>query len=266
MSSRIIIVVPTMNTKQDVARQLQVPPELVHYVRNTPESNLGVVGSLQAGYERTTEPIIACIHDDVIVHDSNWIERVLTEFDDPEVGVVGFCGALAHGADDLYKVPYRLNDLARFGVLSNMDDAEVHGERFTGSHDVAVLDGFSLIVRRSLLDACGGWHPERWTAHHLYDYVICAQARRFGYRVRVVGVASRHIGGVTATSSVYQEWATGTKWGSDVNMHIAGHRMFYDEFTDVMPWRVEDTRYEHGAGCDLAATGDGRVLDASGAD
>jgi len=121
--------------------------------------------------------------------------------------------------------------------VSNTTDAENHGQRYTGARDVAVLDGFALIVQRALLDKCGGWQPDKWPPHHCYDYRIAAEARRQGYRVRMVGVACQHFGGRTATTPQYQEWAKKTKWGSDAEMHRIGHRMFYEEYRDVMPWR-----------------------------
>lgn len=206
-------------------------------VHNNAERNIGVVASYQKLYERTKEPILAYVHDDVRISDTDWTARVLEEFSDPSVGVVGFGGALIHGSDDLYLKPYRIEQLARRGYRSNTDDAEAHGERFSGSTDVAVLDGFALIVRRELLMRCGGWHPEKWPPHHLYDYVICAQTHRYGYRCRMVGVRCQHLGGRTATSKAYLEWVATTEWGSDEAMHAEGHRRFYNEFRDVLPSR-----------------------------
>lgn len=239
MTPAIEIAVPTMQLAgacAPIASNLNANDVAMKFIHNTPESNLGVLGSFQAGYERTTAPVIAYLHDDVTIRDSDWAERVLAEFADPQVGVVGFCGALRHGHVNLYKVPYQLVHLARYDVLSNMDDAEVHGARFAGVCDVAVLDGFALIVRRKLLAECGGWLVHGLPAHHNYDYLICCLAHRFGYRVRLVGVPCHHAGGRTATTPAYQEWAKRTQWGSDVEMHIQGHRVIYDNFSDVLPW------------------------------
>src|SRR5215510_5984385 len=137
---------------------------------NTAENNSDVIGSYQELYEaaRHTSDVLAYIHDDVIVRERGWDERVLREFEDREVGLVGFGGAKQHGSDDLYKTPYQLTQLARYGYLSNVDDAESHGGRFTESTDSAVLDGFSLIARRDLLDRCGGWPIRRYPPMHLY--------------------------------------------------------------------------------------------------
>ncbi len=311
MPATLQVVVPTMRLSDEIiCKQLLIAPSLLCAICNTSEHNRGVLGSLQLGYEMTTTPVIAYIHDDVEIYDDNWIERVLKEFevpcvcghpygdhmfkdgyccnpkqqtdlqrrgviagdsvtqaDDmplpitwhigpvlipchkgckeyvantslPPVGVVGFGGGLRHGSRDLYKTPYRLQQLARFNYRSNMKDAEVHGERFAGECDVAVLDGFSLIVRRRLLDECGGWPVDNFPAHHSYDYFICCLAHRYGYRVRLVGVRCHHMGGLTATTPAYQDWARTTRWGSDAGMHEASHRLIYSEFNDVLPFEA----------------------------
>jgi len=163
---------------------------------------------------------------------------VLREFDDPKVGVVGFGGAKGHGEDDIYKTPYRLTQLRRIGYLSNTQDAETHGERFTGGTDVAVLDGFALIMRRSLLDRCGGW-PVAALPFHSYDYWACIMAHKLGYKVRLVGIACHHHGGQTATTPAYQEWSQRVLGKSDAEVHEESHRVIYEMGRGVLPWRVK---------------------------
>ena len=101
---------------------------------NDHPSNLGVVGAYQKLYEKVQSDILLFLHDDVICREQDWDLRLMAEFiDDPSTAVVGFGGALWHGLPDLYKVPYQLQQLQRGSYRSNVDDAEVHGERFTGS-------------------------------------------------------------------------------------------------------------------------------------
>lgn len=200
----------------------------------------GVINLYQEGMEKGSRPIVAFIHNDVIMKEQGWDTRVLAAFNDPLVGVVGFGGALTHGSPDIYKVPYKLQQLGRSYYFSNVDDAEVHGTRFEGEMEVAVLDGFALIVRRELLEKMGGWQPDKWPPHHIYDYRVCCEAHRHGYKVMLVGVRCHHLGGRTAVRADYQEWAKTTKWRSDVGMHEAGHRMLYDEYKDVLPWVTKE--------------------------
>lgn len=201
--------------------------------------NRGVLGSMRYGYEQSDTPYLAFIHDDVLMHEQAWDLRVLAEFDDPSVGVVGFGGALQLGHDDLYRTPYRLTNLARQGYCSNTDDAERHGTRETGSCGVATLDGFVLIARRSLIDTMGGFPVETWPPMHHYDHYLCLMARRHGYRVRMCGVRCVHLGGMTTVGMPeYKEYMRTTRYGTDVAAHVDGHVQLYETFRDVLPARV----------------------------
>jgi len=151
---------------------------------------------------------------------------------DPQVALVGFGGALWHGLPDLYKTPYQLQQLQRGDYRSNVDNAEVHGSRFTGSCNVAVLDGFALAVRRSFLDRIGGW--KQWPEHssfYCYDYILCALARRYHQKVRLLGVRCHHRGGQSSTK-------VNTIATSDES-YQRSHEWFYQSFRDVMPCSVQ---------------------------
>lgn len=181
--------------------------------------------------------ILAFLHDDTIIREPGWAVRVLKEFVDPTVGVVGFGGALVHGSHDLYKVPYRLQNLGRSLYLSNVDDAEVHGERFEEACDVAVLDGFALVVRRELLSRAGGWPVAEGAlgpgGYIAYDYWLCAIAHRLGYRCRVVGVRCQHLGG--RTSVALNRRAEGAEYER-------AHRWIFEQFRDVLPFDARRVR------------------------
>lgn len=200
---------------------------------NKEDDNLGVVGSYSYLTQHTESELLAFIHDDVICREKGWDTRVLKEFENETVGVVGFGGALRHGREDIYKTPYVYSQLQRYGYRSNVDDAEIHGIRDSGSCDVAVLDGFALVCKRDFLDRSGGfgWLSGRCDFFN-YDYAICAMAHRFGYRVRFVGVHCQHLGGRSSTSKGAQKIV-------NQEAYDKAHRWFYDEFRDTIPWSCE---------------------------
>lgn len=176
--------------------------------------------------------ILAYLHDDCIIHDPDWKDRVIREFDDPSVGLVGFGGALGHGSPDLYKAPYDYKQLGRSDFMSNMSDAESHGTRFTGSRDVAVIDGFTLIVRREVLEKSGGWPVNTPVGYVGYDYWLSCMTRRIGYRIRLVGVPCTHLGGRTfvrlGLGQGPEHW----------EQYLAAHQYIYDTFRSELPYRV----------------------------
>jgi hypothetical protein len=200
-------------------------------------ADMPLLEAYQRGFEDSPEPILGYCHDDVVCQERNWDERVLKEFEDPSIGLVGFGGALGHGDPDMYRKPYELCQLARRGFRSNMASAEVHGERFTGERDVAVLDGFAMFVRREVLAHSNnyaetngepGWPNLTSVGYIGYDYWLCCEARRQRYRIRLVGVACDHKGGKS----------TGlTPPGFDARFEEA-HRYIYDTCRDVLPYEV----------------------------
>lgn len=195
---------------------------------NTPEDNVGVVKAYEWLYQNSTEDILVFAHDDVEVYERGWNERIRKVFEnDDKVALCGFGGARHHGTSDLYKRPYRVNQLVRREYLSNVKDAETHGKRFTGEIQVGVLDGFVLCIRRRFLDLIAGF---RFLMVHGvdfigYDYVICALARRKEFTIKVIGVQCHHYGGGTSVKLNVDRQSEYDRF----------HRWYYDEFRDVMP-------------------------------
>lgn len=187
-----------------------------------------VLPAYQSGLDVMTNPILGFVHDDVMIYGPRWDARVLRQFEDPTVGMVGFAGALRHGSPDLYKTPYELPQLGRFGFRSNMRNAEHHGERFTGVCDVAVLDGFAMFVRRPILDKVGGWPLGTDINYFCYDYWLSCEVRRQGYRIRLVGVDCDHLSGKTASMVQLKD------------DHAAAHKWLYDHSRDVLPFEVKE--------------------------
>jgi len=201
------------------------------------DNGVGYLQTVQNAYQGTDADVIGFFHNDITIHDAGWDARVLREFDDERVAVVGFGGAVAIGHPDIYKIPYDFRQLARDGFVSNLTDAEAHGTRFTGERDVAVLDSFSLIVRRSFLDRIGGWPIATYAPSHCHDIWLCLMAHKLGYRVRLVGVSCTHTSGGAGPD--YPAWAATTKWGSDDAMHKHNHLQLYRDFNGILPLRVK---------------------------
>lgn len=218
------------------------------YLGVVPAFNLGVDLALQGDAE-----IIACLHDDVEIHDPSWVEKVVRKFtQQPACGLLGFGGAIGLGAQDMYEKPYDPMSLARVGFRSNMVDAEVHGVRSLLSEKVACLDGFSQIGRRAFWlgihrpETRPGPEQKPWHVladlgiqHHLYDGLLGAIAARYGWETWYLPIRCRHLGGQTAVGDQgYQAWAQTKIEGGDHGFWEASHKAGYEGFKDVLPLRV----------------------------
>ncbi len=180
--------------------------------------------------------VIIYIHDDVSIHDEDWVDRAMSLFDNPQCVAVGLGGATGLGHPDLYKKPYNIWNMARRGYASNQTDWSVHGSHETGTRRVAVLDAFFLAVRTDFIRALGGW-PTAHLTHHCLDLWLAAQAARTGREIWMTGVSCTHHGGGTSTKPAYAE----AKWLKGGNMamdHTEPHRWLYDNYGDVLPIRV----------------------------
>jgi GT2 family glycosyltransferase len=227
-------------------------PEDEIIVRSVPE-NIGVPAAMHelwtmaCAYAPAPFPpeqqIVGYIHDDVDITEDGWDERVLRCFEGhPACGLVGFGGATALGDPGIYKKPYEIHQLGRRNFYSNMVGAELHGERRTREMPIVFTDGYSMIVRRSLLDQIQGW--SWWPfelIHHAYDYGMACQARRHGYEAWLVPCSVNHKGGMTATRAVHQDAAK--KFGGDNAVHAAAHKWVYETFRDIYPMKVESGRW-----------------------
>lgn len=198
------------------------------------DGSKGMLPAYQQGYLKTEGyDVLAYLHDDTLTHDPQWQARVLRQFEDPNVAVVGFGGAAGHGNREIYKAPYDYRQLARHDFMSNMRDAENHGRRFTGDRDVATLDGFALIIRRSFLTLIGGWPIGTPINYIAYDYYITLMARRHRFKVRLCGLDCTHYGGRTFVARKVGEQED--HWAK----YLAAHEFCYREFRDVLPFHVE---------------------------
>lgn len=184
-----------------------------------------------------TSDVIIYIHDDVTIHDPDWISRVLAPFERDEVVAVGLGGATGLGNADLYRKPYNIWNLARRGYASNQTDAEVHGERFESVRRVAVLDAFFMAVRTAWLRSIGGW-PVGSLTHHGLDLWLACEAARAGKETFMVGASVTHHGGGSSTKPTYAK-AAWLKGGSMEQDHIQPHRFIWDEYRDVLPLEVQ---------------------------
>lgn len=191
--------------------------------------NMDIVPAYQKMFESLHDAdVIGYVHDDLVCLEYGWQERVLAEFEDPHVALVGFAGAPGQGHPLMYQVPYHHASMGRVGFRSNMANAEIHGQRFSGSCNAAVLDGLAIFVRRNFLRDIGGWPTGTPVSYFMYAEWLCCMARRHGKKIRVAGVACDHLGGRS------------TGLNPNLNPDFeAEHRYIYEEFRDVLPARVQ---------------------------
>ena len=185
-----------------------------------------------------TEADVLCYsHDDLTVNDPEWLTRVMELFESNDRCVaVGLGGALGLGTSDIYKKRYHINQLQRIQYGSNAVDAETHGERVTGTRQVAVIEQFFMAVRVEWLRSRGGW-PVGKCGHHMLDAFLACEAARSEMEIHRYAASCWHEGGQSSTSDLYRNagWLAGGTLAED---HQAPHRWIYSTYRDCLPLRV----------------------------
>lgn len=175
------------------------------------------------------------LHDDTYILDPDWYSKCTSWLKErPNCGVFGFGGGRGIGDPDMYKTPYKLQQLARRDFISNMKDGEIHGRIVTEPTKVVVLDLFSLGVKMELLRKVNGWadYPH---VHHNEDNYMCLQSLRHGYDNWMLPINVHHHGGLTSTQVNFEK-----DFGmSESKLHSDTHVTIYNEFRDVLPVWIE---------------------------
>jgi len=196
---------------------------------------LGVQEALRGGAD-----IIACFHDDLAILEPGWDSAIVNAFErDKKLGLVCFSGAMGIGDVDIYKKPYSPNQLARINFISNMVDAEKHGERVIEPRQIACGDGFSQIGSAKFFKQAWEDLQAAGIKHHFYDTALGCLAYRYDYKALYLPVHCKHHGGLTAVGNLnYARWAAEKNKLGDHGFWEEAHLWGYEEFRDVLPIRL----------------------------
>jgi glycosyltransferase involved in cell wall biosynthesis len=210
-------------------------------LRNT--ENVGLVESLKQGTAQATGDIIVFMHNDVLIHEGSWNQRVQEAFNaDQHLGLIGFFGGRGVNLDG-----------GRIHPESNMVGREWgspgshHGALQTGLRPAAVLDGLCMIFRKSMLEEEG--YPN-CPPHHWYDRILPLYYIDRGWRCATIGIAFDHGSGFTSSQHKYRAFAE--KWCKehyigvppsgdyDLAIYLEGANQFQKEWSRRLPLTVDE--------------------------
>ncbi|MEX0947498.1 MAG: glycosyltransferase family 2 protein [Acidimicrobiia bacterium] len=181
-----IVVVDNGSTDGSIERLRSLVPD-VQVI--TPDRNRGYASAANAGAAVTTGPVVAVCNCDVRV-EAGTASAVLARFDhEPDLGAVGPSVRNVDGTQypSARSIP-RLRDAVGHGVLGLFKP----GNRFTRRYreldadpsqprDVGFVSGAAVWLRRSALDAVGGWDAGYFM--YVEDVDLCWRLRGAGWRV-----------------------------------------------------------------------------------
>lgn len=208
----------------------------VSIIRN--DTNTGVYPTFQQGFEITDSDFIFYSHNDVEMKEYGWDDkliRILSRLSSQhKVGVCGMYGAKGIGTPEIYRAPYHFTQLMRWDCITVESMAFTAERKIESDYErVMVLDGFSLIVSRAMVNKAmaGKFDYESYPVHHMYDQDICVTSHYGGYNNYVLDIDCKHHGGQTSTK---EKWAEDLG-STDLIIHRKAHEVFYKKWYGKLP-------------------------------
>lgn len=212
----------------------------IKQVRN--DKNTGVWPTFKQGFDESDGDVIAYIHNDLMIHEKGWDQRVLDSFDaDRSLGLVGVVGSDEWGANG----GRGGGTMSNFLGLGRGSAAEVHGRRVTDLRAALQVDGCAMIMNRTAMLAIGFFE---WPPHHFYDRIYSLRMIKHGLHVAVLGIGCDHVSGQTANTQqgwqdTAEEWCkargimemTAHNW--DYTVYNVAEGMFLNELHEYLAGR-----------------------------
>jgi hypothetical protein len=180
------------------------------YLKN--EKNICALPTFPQGFHASEADILCYFHNDVLIHEYGWDQRVIDAFnDDVQLGLAGLFGAYGvhpnggrdgSGSNMLGKV---------WGSCECHVPAAIHhGSHMTGIMPSVVFDSLSMFFRRTVMerlinetDSFDDWR----SPSHFYDRFLGMKVIDLGYHMATIGIAFDHWGGGTSTgNNKYKEF------------------------------------------------------------
>jgi O-antigen biosynthesis protein len=163
--------------------------------------NKGFPAGCNQGYEMSTGDFIWFLNNDTIVP-SGALTRMLRELENPHTGIVGPVSNRIHGQQQItVDYPFenkKIPDAADVEEFAHRRAAEYDGQSYTTLRMV----GFSMLMRRSLLQEMGGF-DEAFGYGTFEDDDISMRSVAFGYVNRIaLDAFIHHLGGTTSSEII----------------------------------------------------------------
>jgi len=195
-------------------------PFPLRYVRNA--TNGSVLAAYNQAWRLADTEFVCLLHNDTVMLEPRWLERLLAPHAERETGLTGLYGAKHVRRDGRY---------AARSLAHSLADGPCVRAPF---EEVAAVDGVCLCVRRSLLEEVGGF-DEAYGFFHGYDRDLSFAVRERGRRCYVVAAPFHHRGGATRTRAFTSEPEAERR---DLELRRAAMQRFSEKYAHRLPCDV----------------------------
>jgi hypothetical protein len=215
-----------------------------------PDCSLPLPAVYNRAWEITTSKFVAFLHNDVLVLEKGWDAKV-DKYAHDIIGIIGFAGSIGLGSADIYKAPFRNEQLVRIGFHWNFNSLDLRtyvnnlgppycNESWLRCHgaclisewlQIASVDGLAIIANRKLLDA-GGFDEEY--LFHGFDDDMCMKSIDMGMHNMIINVGYFH-GGCGGNDGHVQMLKIHNK--EEAQLHDDACLRLYNKWRHLLPIR-----------------------------
>lgn len=168
--------------QSNIASTIGTEYELV--IIDNSHNEYSILSAYNEGVKKSKFEIICFMHEDMLYHSQNWGQKVISHFNDPEVGMIGIEGGLAQS--QIPSAWWYNNYFSKSAINLLMKD-RVH-KRVLYHHickqseeirtEAIIVDGIWFCIRRSLFSKIS-FDEKTFKGFHLYDADISMQVNNY---------------------------------------------------------------------------------------
>lgn len=207
--------------KQNIEETIGIENELV--VIDNSKDQYSIFSAYNEGVRRSKYPYLCFMHDDILYHTQDWGKKVIYHFKDQKLGIIGVAGGhylpncpCSWPSSQVNSInilqSFWENGNKTIKHLIELDDIA------DNSIDAVAVDGVWFCINRDLFKLIS-FDEITFKDFHFYDLDICLQARREGYKVKVV-------------SDILLEHFS---FGNCDNVWMENSIIFYNKWKDNLP-------------------------------
>lgn len=171
----------TAALQQNVEEKIGVPFEIISL--DNSNNNYSIFSAYNEGISKSKYETLCFMHEDVLLHTSDWGLSIIRHLDMPSVGIIGVCGCTT-----LAKIPSPWSLYEHYMYLLQSTPTRKKHQLLQSGFDkspdlkpVLVVDGVFMAAKKSLFEKIR-FDETSFSGYHAYDIDICLQAHTLGYK------------------------------------------------------------------------------------
>ncbi len=179
--------------KDNIAETIGLEYELI--IIDNSKNQYSIFSAYNEGIRRARFPYLCFMHDDILYHTQDWGKKVIENFQDEKVGVIG-----VGGCHYLCKYPVSLlswklaerNKFYSFNYIQRYDENKKHKTEIfnnlqSKSVNVVALDGMWFCIKQNLFEHTSlKFDEENFKGFHFYDFDMCMQIHALKMQTKVI--------------------------------------------------------------------------------